>query len=301
MTIQSTIDFTQPGEVWPHINLFGVSGGKDSSALILWALFKSVYEKSSIVATFCDTGNEHDFTYRHVELISKLLTDNGCAPVETVKPPLDFWELAYQKRRFPSQGNRFCTEQLKIVPMQIWVERKISEGVSILSHSGVRADESDDRASLPERDLNGFLLVEEYRPLLKWSWDDVVALHKEYDFPLNPLYSFGAKRVGCFPCVMSVKPELRAITLNFQERIEMIAKEEKRHFDDFGRPSTFFHRSVAAKRFRNIPITKKDGTIVLAADIRAIAEWSLTGKMAKGKWNDADQVEPHSCKSGFCE
>lgn len=284
-----------------HINLFGVSGGKDSSALILWALFRSGYPKESIVATFTDTGNEHDFTYKHIELISKLLKDNNCQGVETVKPEMDFWELAYSKKRFPSQKNRFCTEQLKIVPMQKWVEKKIAEGHTILSHSGVRADESADRALLPEYDLNGFLLVKEFRPLLNWTFDDVLSIHKEHGLPLNPLYSYGARRVGCFPCVMSVKQELRAISLNFQERIEMIANEEERHLRDFGRPSTFFHARTAAKRFRSIPITKKDGSVIMAGSIRDIAEWSLTGKMAKGRWDDEENVEPHSCQSGFCE
>jgi 3'-phosphoadenosine 5'-phosphosulfate sulfotransferase (PAPS reductase)/FAD synthetase len=283
------------------MNLFGLSGGKDSCALVLWAIFESGYPKDSIFTTFCDTGNEHEYTYNQVRLVSDLLVKNECTPVETVKPEMDFWQLAFHKGRFPSQGTRFCTEQLKIWPMQDWVSAKHKEGYEILSHSGVRADESKDRNKLLERDLNGFLFTEEYRPLLRWTVKDVIAIHERYNLPLNPLYAYGAKRVGCFPCVMSVKQELRSITLNFKERIEKIAEEEQRHLKAFGKPSTFFHRKVAAQRFRHIPITKNDGTVVNAAGIRDIAEWSLTGKMAKGSYLDNSEAAAHTCESGFCE
>jgi 7-cyano-7-deazaguanine synthase in queuosine biosynthesis len=44
------------------INHIGISGGKDSTALLLWAVHESGYPKESIHATFCDTDNEHQIT-----------------------------------------------------------------------------------------------------------------------------------------------------------------------------------------------------------------------------------------------
>ncbi len=48
----------------------GVSGGKDSTALLLWAVNESGYPRDRIVASFCDTGNEHQITYDYVRMLS---------------------------------------------------------------------------------------------------------------------------------------------------------------------------------------------------------------------------------------
>lgn len=41
----------------------GVSGGKDSGAVLLWMVHKSGIPREKINATFCDTGNEHERTH----------------------------------------------------------------------------------------------------------------------------------------------------------------------------------------------------------------------------------------------
>lgn len=283
------------------LNLFGISGGKDSSALLLWALFESNYQKESLRFTFCDTGNEHEWTYEHVILLNDLSLSHGGPQIEWLKPKRDFWELAFHKHRFPSARARFCTQELKIFPTQDWIEEKTKEGYSVLSHSGVRADESFDRAQLLERDLNGHLCCEEYRPLLKWKWADVIALHKIHDVPMNKLYAAGAKRVGCFPCIMSRKAEIRNIALNFPERIDIIVKNEQRFLAEYGRYSSFFVAEKAPKRFRSKECTAKDGSVHKFATIEDIVAWSMTGKRAKGSWEDDEIQELHTCESGFCE
>jgi 3'-phosphoadenosine 5'-phosphosulfate sulfotransferase (PAPS reductase)/FAD synthetase len=291
----------------PIINLIGVSGGKDSTALLLWALHESGYDRSSLRVTFCDTGNEHEFTYAHIERLRAYAAQFGVV-IETIKGPLDYFELALKKHRFPGAKSRFCTEELKIIPTQDWVAARVQEGFEVLSHSGVRAEEARpgskyDRASLTEYDLNGYLLCRVRRPLLAWSLDDVKAIHRRHGIPLNPLYEAGAKRVGCWPCIMCRKEEIRLIALKFPERIEQIRIHEEKMQTVNGRYSTFFPFDKTPPRFRSRPYTAKDGREMMVPTIDDVVRWALTGKNARGAWDDQGELfdSPHACSSGFCE
>lgn len=289
-----------------HINLFGISGGKDSSALMLWALFRSDYPKDSLRFTFCDTKNEHEFTYDHVRLLEDVSIKNGGPKIEWLASDLGFYELALKKKRFPSTRARFCTEHLKIFPTIDWVNAQITEGHSILAHSGVRANESVDRSKLPQRDLNGNLLIEEYRPLLFWTIKDVIQIHQEHGVPMNKLYAAGARRVGCFPCVMSNKAEMRNIAINFTDRIDAIRDAENLFLETHGHHGTFYPPKIPM-RFRTIEVTTKKGKKVKVCSIDDVVKWSMTGKRARGSYFETtlfegDPINPIiSCDSGFCE
>lgn len=52
------------------INHIGISGGKDSTALLLWAVHESGYDPNSLDVTFCNTHNEHQITYDYVRMLS---------------------------------------------------------------------------------------------------------------------------------------------------------------------------------------------------------------------------------------
>lgn len=291
----------------------GVSGGKDSDAALLWLVYKSGIPRQQIDATFCDTGNEHEFTYAHVRMLSEKVH-----PIVWLKPVRDFDELALWKRRFPSVKARFCTQFLKIEPTHYYLSGLRMLGNEVTSVSGVRADESEDRKNLTERDLMDVGIISEtkglelwlcpqWRPLIKWTIKDVFAIHKEFDVPLNPLYEAGAQRVGCFPCIMSRKAEIRNIAIRYPERIDHIRNLEQEFFKRYGRYSSFFHAKTVPPRFRSMKYTDKKGKTTMVATIDDVVKWAMSGKRARGKWDDKDLFgdyisgEPLSCKSGFCE
>lgn len=287
----------------------GVSGGKDSSAALIWMLNKSGIPKEQITASFCDIGNDHPWTIQHVEYLNK-----NIHPILTVYPdwsdctngrrtgPMGFFDLALFKHRFPSTKSRFCTEFLKIYPTQRHIRSLQLLGYDVIAVSGVRADESDDRAKLLEWDYSGNLFCYEWRPLITWKVERVFALHTEYNVPLNPLYSIGALRVGCWPCIMSRKSEIRTIALKFPERIDEIRKAEQEFETIYGRYSSFFHAKTVPPRFRTKPFFLH-GEWIMVCTIDDVVRWSLTGDRAEGQWDDEDQPEkePVSCNSGYCE
>lgn len=152
-----------------------------------------------------------------------------------------FLDLSIWKLRFPSTKARFCTEELKIRPMWEGVQLPIIEsGRALISWQGVRADESRARALLPKWQKlmppYGLKISEEvragwrsyaYRPLLTWTREDVFAFHAKHGIEPNPLYAKGFSRVGCMPCIMSSKDEVRTIAARFPEHIERIAEWER--------------------------------------------------------------------------
>ena len=92
-------------------------------------IHESGIPREKINATFADTGNEHEWTYEHIEMLSKAVH-----PIETLKPELDFFSLAQKKQRFPSSKARFCTYELKIKPSQdhiIYLRQAYDEVVNV--------------------------------------------------------------------------------------------------------------------------------------------------------------------------
>lgn len=236
-------------------NIIAKSGGKDSTATWLLALEQGI--EPTVV--FCDTGNEHPLTYEYLDYLESKLGSirrikadfteqiehkrevvqvkwrNDGIPENVVQTALDmlhptgnpFLDLCVYKGRFPSTKSRFCTVELKIMPMfdQIYLPL-LEGGRKVVSWQGIRADESRDRALMPEREdtPEGY---EIYRPLLQWTAKDVFAMHDKYGIEPNPLYKLGMGRVGCMPCINCNKQELFEIARRFPDQIERIAEWER--------------------------------------------------------------------------
>lgn len=238
-------------------NIISVSGGKDSTALLLLAIERST---ENMQAVFADTGNEHQQTYDYVQYLSEnvfpirrvvadfsqqiegkrqyVLTkwaekgvsqaDIDRAAAALVPTGNPFLDLCIWKGRFPSSKAAFCSEELKRNPIIRQVQNPLLDaGDDVVSWQGVRRDESLRRSTLPERELK--LRREDtgaelwnYRPILDWTAADVFAMHDKRGAMKNPLYSQGMSRVGCMPCINCRKDELLEISRRFPEAIERI-------------------------------------------------------------------------------
>lgn len=277
----------------------GVSGGKDSTAVLLWAVHESEWPHDKIRVTFCDTGNEHKFTYEYIAMLSERIF-----PIETIKPPLDFYELAEKKGRFPSVKARFCTQALKMLPTQRYVRTFLEQGLEVLLVSGVRHSESAARAELPQFEFDTYYMADQYRAIIDWSLEDVWAYLAKYDIPRNPLYDYGAQRVGCFPCFMSNKQEIRTIAKHFPERIDMIREAEEKVGKESRGGSTFFAYDKVPDQFRTVPFTTESGEVIHLATIDDVVAWSKTAHRKRGGQYEMDFDDPpQACNSnlGHCE
>ena len=137
-----------------------------------------------------------------------------------------FLDLCMMKGRFPSTRARFCSRELKHAPIYEQVQEPLmAAGHMVYSWQGVRSAESQGRRRMREIEhVGGRLTI--YRPILGWSVQQVFAIARRHGITPNPLYTQGAARVGCFPCIHSGKEDLRNIADRFPEHIARIAEWE---------------------------------------------------------------------------
>ena len=245
-------------------HILSYSGGKDSTAMYLLAMERAEKRPNfRYEVVFADTMNEHEHVYTFLENLPRL---TGGPPIQTVRADFSgkfkkrrehikknwpddlaekalavfhptgnaFVDLTMLKGRFPSSRVRFCTEELKINPIAEQVYIKYwKAGDRVINWQGLRREES-----LARRDLDFFQWIRwggkkrgykalAFRPLLDYKLDDIWEVHRRHGIARNPLYDHGFGRVGCFPCIMGQKSEIRIISERFPEHIDRLNEWEK--------------------------------------------------------------------------
>lgn len=192
-----------------------VSGGKDSAALSLWLKENDVPHRR----VFADTGWEHASTYDYLRgELTRVL-----GPIDEVRSKVGgMVEWIRKKGMFPSRLRRFCTTELKVRPLIAYIQKAQDEAGEVINAVGIRAAESKARSSLPEYEWQPDYDCDVWRPLIRWSEQDVIDTHHRHGLRPNPLYLKGAQRVGCFPCIFARKAEVRLVADLAPGRIEEI-------------------------------------------------------------------------------
>jgi 3'-phosphoadenosine 5'-phosphosulfate sulfotransferase (PAPS reductase)/FAD synthetase len=309
-------------------NIVSVSGGKDSTALLLLALERNT---ENLQAVFADTGNEHPITYEYVQYLNdnvfpiRTISANFTARIEgkrryvaekwpekgvpqadidraleALKPTGNaFLDLCMWKGRFPSSKSAFCSEELKRNPIIEQVQMHLMEqGHEIYSWQGVRRDESIRRRHLAELEEVGGGLWN-YRPILDWTAQECFEMHRKHGIKHNPLYEQGMGRVGCMPCINCRKDELLEISKRFPEEIKRIATWERIIADACKRGSaTFFPVVQADPMAKDLEIISPE-----THGVHVMVEWAKTSH--GGKQYDLLRVQDDgpTCSSiyGLCE
>jgi len=193
-------------------NWINVSGGKDSTALLLWTLDD---ELPNCRYVYADTQHEHPLVYEYMTY----LEEKTGVKIERVQSE-GFLELCKRKGRFPSVKARFCTEDLKVRPLAEYMDAAEPNTADDphMVWVGIRREESPSRANLPEVMYSNFKYpprITSYQlrhhPLLDLVASEVFDLHRKHGIKPNPLYQMGMHRVGCFPCILSRRAELKTL------------------------------------------------------------------------------------------
>ena len=212
-------------------NCISVSGGKDSTALILWA----IENLDDIRPVFADTGNEHEITLEYVDYLERVTG----IKIARVRGKLLFPELCLKRKIFPGKMRRFCTAELKMRPVRGYLKTLPELTTMVI---GVRRDESRARTCVPDWDWSDFYRTDVWRPIADWTVEQVFEMHRRHGVEPNPLYKMGFSRVGCFPCIYERKANVQKIAKFFPEHIEKVRKWENQMPLVAGRKSTFFGR-----------------------------------------------------------
>lgn len=315
----------------PTHNIVSMSGGKDSTATLLVARELEVQNLSAVVA---DTGHEHPETYDYIHYLAEATgvpirwvkadfsrriagkrkfietkwREKG-VPESVVLGALEvlhptgnpFLDLCLWKGRFPSTKARFCTDELKRNPIIEQVYLPLMDGENmLLSWQGVRADESPARKYLPECDEVGGGLFN-YRPILKWTVDSVFEAHRAAGIKPNPLYLQGCNRVGCMPCIMCAKDELRQIAARWPDEVDRVREWERLVSIASKRGAATFFATVTD------PTVRSDEKVSAATHgIDRMVDWSNTARGGR-QFDMVDLIartdSQNSCSSayGLCE
>jgi len=219
-----------------------VSGGKDSTAMALWLKEQEMEKTNPIYYVFADTGWEHPELYSYInDYLNEKVFNNTLHTVRSKKYPGGMPDLALGRGMFPSRKIRVCTQELKIFPIRDFVREIKAKHHNCeipLNAVGVRAAESIARSKMMElepgtaldRTKKGMDLCDTWRPLIAATVRDVVEIHSRNGVRPCPLYlrdTLPAKRVGCWPCIMSRKSEIRSVALTDPARVDEIRDLEK--------------------------------------------------------------------------
>jgi len=242
------------------------SGGKDSTALVLWA--REQFGADGFTAVFCDTHWEASQTMDYVRHINETVLEGRLVTVSSTKY-IGLADLSAKRKIVPSVRMRFCTQELKIFPFIEWMDTQEYDEATV--YQGIRADESKARSTFPRRVYEKAYEAWIERPLLDWTAEQVFDMHKKYGIEPNPLYKLGAKRVGCFPCVMISKGELRRLSVTMPEIWDQIKKVE----DAVAEGRGFFRTDYIPERFHTAKYCEvqadgapKEGTYATWEDVK---------------------------------
>lgn len=248
--------------------MIGYSGGKDSTAAVqlVWMAIEQLPErdrKKTIHIMNTDTLVESPVVSKWVDKSLKSMKDEaekkGLPFVQTKLIPdynNTFWvNLIGRGYPFPRMKYRWCTDRLKIQPVNNFIKNKIAEHGEIILVLGTRKQESTRRnrtmTNLEKRRVRELLspnptLANElvFSPMEDWSDDDVWSFLLQYKNPWNysnmdlmtmyrgatadnecPLQvdksapTCGKSRFGCWVCTMVEKDKsMEAMILNDQEK-----------------------------------------------------------------------------------
>jgi phosphoadenosine phosphosulfate reductase len=122
-----------------------------------------------------------DVYFPEHEAVEKMVSEKG---------PFSFYE---------SKDNRLeCCRLRKVVPL-----RRALKGRSLWI-TGIRAEQSDNRADMSDLEWDDDKKLIKFHPLYNWSMEDVENYIKENDVPYNSLHNKGYVSIGCEPCTRAI-------------------------------------------------------------------------------------------------
>lgn len=203
-------------------HILGLSGGKDSAALAVY-----LHDKiPNIEYFFCDTGCELPETYEFLERLKARLgieityLNKELIPKDDPEAIFKHWLTIYNGF-LPSATARWCTKQLKIIPL----EKFIGDDETI-SYIAIRADEDRDGYISSKDNINPAYPFKGSGITKK----DVFQMLEDSGIGFPQYYEWRS-RSGCYFCFFQRKIEWIGLYDNHPDLFEKAARYESEHSD----------------------------------------------------------------------
>lgn len=276
-----------------------VSGGKDSTALMLACREAEI----PFLPVFADTGWEAPESYEYLATLERVLGITfarvGFAGGMRAK--------IRQRAGFPARMQRWCTRELKLDAIREYHDRVAEEhDTDTVSAVGIRADESPSRALAAEWEYSPEWGGYVWRPLLKWTIADVLAIHHRHGVPIHPLYKRGHSRVGCWPCIFADKEEIRLWAEHDPASVAEVRAlelecEQLRAERNAETPGRYKHQVASFFQSREATKDATGKRVYLAVHVDRVVEWANTDRGGKQLALIREEPDGGCFRWGLCE
>tara|TARA_R100000655_G_scaffold108038_1_gene159322 strand:+ start:61 stop:996 length:936 start_codon:yes stop_codon:yes gene_type:complete len=304
------------------VTIVSLSGGKDSVAVDLHLRELGIERRR----VFMDTGWEAREHYEHMEYLQEAL-----GPIDVIRADIDVSgidaetmrelreiealigvEVSPMVRRavlyamMPNGRVRWCTRELKLKPFKTYAK---SIDDDVINAIGIRHEEGNGRngrgVALEREDHPTIAHVEVWRPIVRWTKQDVIDIHARHGVRPSPLYLQGAERVGCWPCIYANKSDIRRLgqdldRMRVMRRVEALITRLQHQKRQETRDVSWFQARIPEKH------RQQDGSIALKYPcwpIDRVVQWARTKRggrqlmLGGGGWG-----ERRACFSwGLCD
>ena len=206
-------------------NIISLSGGKDSTAMLLMMLEKN-YRIDEII--FCDTTVEFPEMYRHLDKLEQYID----MKITRLKQQHDFEYMMFnhvktkgknkdkQGYSWPDFRNRWCTKYFKQQPFRKYIKYKYNK-TNVNIYIGIAADEYK-------------RVKDDIYPLVDWGIAEQQALEYCYSkgFDWEGLYE-KFDRVSCWCCPLKNLNELRNLRKYFPKLWEKLREMDAQTYRQF--------------------------------------------------------------------
>ncbi len=177
--------------------LFSTSFGQEDQVITDY-IFKN---NINIKVFSLDTGRLFEETYK----VLQRTIDRYKKKIEVYFPDyMQVQNLMTNKGAFSFyesvENRKECCKIRKVEPLT----KALSN--NMLWITGLRADQSEARTSLPLIEWDNHFKLFKFNPLKDWSLEQVVDYLNKYNVPYNPLHDKGFVSIGCEPCTRAIKP-----------------------------------------------------------------------------------------------
>lgn len=161
-----------------------------------------IYRNSLPVRVFTlDTGRLFQQTYDLLDATRAKYNRS----IDTYFPNTQRVETLVQEKGFNSfyysvENRKECCFIRKIEPL-----KRALAGAGIWI-TGLRAEQSENRADMPILEWDQGNQLIKYNPLIHWTYEEVLAYLEKYRVPDNPLHRQGFISIGCACCTRAIEP-----------------------------------------------------------------------------------------------
>lgn len=208
----------------PYIHVVSLSGGKDSTAMLLMMLEKKM---PIDIILFCDTGLEFPDMYNHLDKLEQYIGRkitrlkaqfsfehyllNAIVKRKKSQEFIEKYGAMHNGNSWPGPRQRWCTARLKDAPREKFLS-SLRKQYTVIEYVGIAADEEYRLKRKVNRKENV------RHPLVEWNVTEKECLTYCYThgFDWNGLYTH-FKRVSCWCCPLQPLSELRILYYNYPE------------------------------------------------------------------------------------